>query len=158
MFVVVIPITLSRMWFSMPNMNNVYSCRKIKQASRRDIHCIWQAGYEKSDFATINRFAIVWKWRWISSSRSWCSCWMNAASWVWYSFYIDEAKLESNANKYAFVRLKTVERNRARLREKIKVLLEQEDNIIVLGQGVAPIWKSYVQGCPKAKNSSPGAL
>lgn len=59
MFVVVIPITLSRMWFSMPNMNNVYSCRKIKQASRRDIHCIWQAGYEKSDFATINRFAIV---------------------------------------------------------------------------------------------------
>lgn len=37
-------------------MNNAYSCRKIEQALRRDIHYIWLSGYEKPDFATINRF------------------------------------------------------------------------------------------------------
>ena len=37
-------------------MNNVYSCRKIEERLKRDIHFIWLAGYEKPDFATINRF------------------------------------------------------------------------------------------------------
>lgn len=38
------------------HMNNVYSCRKIDKLLLRDIHYIWLAGYEKSDFITINRF------------------------------------------------------------------------------------------------------
>ncbi|MBP3354685.1 MAG: transposase, partial [Bacteroidales bacterium] len=37
-------------------MNNIYSCRKIEKLLSRDIHYIWLAGYEKPDFATINRF------------------------------------------------------------------------------------------------------
>ena len=37
-------------------MNNIYSCRRIEQSLRRDIHYIWLAGYEKPDFLTINRF------------------------------------------------------------------------------------------------------
>lgn len=37
-------------------MNNIYSCRRIEQLLLRDIHFIWLAGYEKSDFITINRF------------------------------------------------------------------------------------------------------
>ena len=37
-------------------MNNLYSCRKIEEALKRDIHFIWLAGYEKPDFNTINRF------------------------------------------------------------------------------------------------------
>ena len=37
-------------------MNNVYSCRKIEERLLRDVHFIWLAGYEKPDFATINRF------------------------------------------------------------------------------------------------------
>ena len=37
-------------------MNNVYSCRKIEKALKRDIHFIWLAGYEQPDFNTINRF------------------------------------------------------------------------------------------------------
>ena len=37
-------------------MNNVYSCRKIENLLKRDIHFIWLAGYEQPDFITINRF------------------------------------------------------------------------------------------------------
>ena len=37
-------------------MNNVYSCRKIEELLKRDIHFIWLAGYEQPDFITINRF------------------------------------------------------------------------------------------------------
>ena len=37
-------------------MNNLYSCRKIESALKRDIHFIWLAGYELPDFNTINRF------------------------------------------------------------------------------------------------------
>ena len=39
-------------------MNNIYSCRRIEQSLRRDIHYIWLAGYEKPDFVTINRFRL----------------------------------------------------------------------------------------------------
>lgn len=44
--------------------------------------------------------------------------------------YIDGTKIESKANKYTFVWRKTTERNRAKLMEKIKALLEQIDEAI----------------------------
>ena len=44
--------------------------------------------------------------------------------------YIDGTKIESKANKYTFVWRKTVEQNRAKLLEKIKVLLMQIDDVI----------------------------
>lgn len=37
-------------------MNNIYSCRKIERQLWRDIHFIWLAAQERSDFVTINRF------------------------------------------------------------------------------------------------------
>lgn len=45
--------------------------------------------------------------------------------------YVDGTKIESKANKYTFVWRKTVERNRAKLLEKITALLEQVDEAIV---------------------------
>ena len=44
--------------------------------------------------------------------------------------YIDGTKIESKANKYTFVWRKTVERNRAKLQDKIRVLLQQIDEAI----------------------------
>jgi len=41
--------------------------------------------------------------------------------------YIDGTKIESKANKYTFVWRKTIERNRTRLMDKIRILLEQVD-------------------------------
>ena len=37
-------------------MNNIYSCRKMERAFRRDIHFIWLVAQERPDFVTINRF------------------------------------------------------------------------------------------------------
>ena len=45
--------------------------------------------------------------------------------------YIDGTKIESKANKYTFVWRKTVEKNRTRLLNKIRILLEQVDEAII---------------------------
>lgn len=44
--------------------------------------------------------------------------------------YIDGTKIESKANKYTFVWRKTVEKNRAKLQEKIRILLAQIEDVI----------------------------
>ena len=111
-------------------MNNIYSCRRIEQALRRDIHYIWLSGYEKPDFVTINRFRLRVKDEidnvftqlvLILAERGLVSLDVE---------YIDGTKIESKANKYTFVWKKTVVRNRARLMEKIRVLLSQIDDAI----------------------------
>ena len=111
-------------------MNNVYSCRKIEERLLRDVHFIWLAGYEKPDFITINRFrnrvkkeinAVFTQVVLLLAERGFVSLDVK---------YIDGTKIESKANKYTFVWRKTVEKNRARLLEKIKMLLEQIDDVI----------------------------
>ncbi|MCI1741796.1 MAG: IS1182 family transposase [Prevotella sp.] len=115
-------------------MNNIYSCRRIEKLLRRDIHFIWLAGYEKPDFITINRFRnrvkkeingiftqivlLLWEKGFITLDTE----------------YVDGTKIEARSNKYTFVWRKTVERNRAKLMEKISVLLEQIDDSIVQDQ------------------------
>lgn len=44
--------------------------------------------------------------------------------------YIDGTKIESKANKYTFVWRKSVEKHRAKLLDKIRILLEQVDETI----------------------------
>ncbi len=111
-------------------MNNIYSCRRIEQSLRRDIHYIWLAGYEKPDFVTINRFRLRVKDEidnvftqlvLILAERGFISLEVE---------YIDGTKIESKANKYTFVWKKTVVKNRAKLQQKIRALLSQIDDAI----------------------------
>ena len=111
-------------------MNNIYSCRRIEKLLLRDIHFIWLSGYEKPDFITINRFRnrvkdeinnVFTQLVLILAERGYVSLDVE---------YVDGTKIESKANKYTFVWRKTVERNRARLLEKIKALLAQVDDCI----------------------------
>ena len=111
-------------------MSNVYSCRKIEERLRRDTHFIWLAGYEKPDFITINRFrnrvkdeinALFTQVVVLLAERGFVSLDVE---------YIDGTKVESKANKYTFVWRKTVECNRAKLLEKVRVLLEQIDEAV----------------------------
>lgn len=111
-------------------MNNIYSCRKIGQLLLRDIHYIWLAGYEKPDFVTINRFRnrvkdeinnVFTQLVLILADKGFISLDVE---------YVDGTKIESKANKYTFVWRKSVERNRAKLMDKIRVLLEQVDEFI----------------------------
>lgn len=110
-------------------MNNVYSCRKIEELLKRDIHFIWLTGYEQPDFITINRFRnrvkdeinkIFTQLVLVLAARGLVSLDVE---------YIDGTKVESKANKYTFVWRKTVEKNRAKLLGKIRALLEQVDDV-----------------------------
>ncbi len=111
-------------------MNNVYSCRKIEERLLRDVHFIWLAGYEKPDFITINRFRNRVKDE-INNVFTQLVLLLSAKGLVSLDVeYIDGTKIESKANKYTFVWRKTVEKNRAKLMDKIKVLLSQVDDAI----------------------------
>ena len=111
-------------------MNNVYSCRKIEKLLLRDIHYIWLSGSEQPDFITINRFRNRIKEE-INNIFTQLVLMLVDKGFVSLDVvYIDGTKIESKANKYTFVWRKTVERNRAKLMEKIRILLEQVDESI----------------------------
>ena len=111
-------------------MNNYYSCRRIEKLLLRDIHYIWLAGYEKPDFITINRFRNRVKDE-INNIFTQVVLILASKGFITLDVeYIDGTKIESKANKYTFVWRKSVEKNRAKLMEKIGVLLEQVEEVI----------------------------
>ena len=111
-------------------MNNIYSCRKIEGQLQRDIHYIWLAALERPDFITINRFRNRVKNE-INNIFTQIVLVLADKGFVTLDVeYIDGTKIESKANKYTFVWRKTVEKNRAKLQEKIRILLQQIDEVI----------------------------
>ena len=111
-------------------MNNIYSCRKIEGQLQRDIHYIWLAAQERPDFITINRFRNRVKNE-INNIFTQIVLVLADKGFVTLEVeYIDGTKIESKANKYTFVWRKTVEKNRAKLQEKIRILLQQIDEVI----------------------------
>ena len=111
-------------------MNNVYSCRKIERQVQRDIHYIWLAAQERPDFVTINRFRNRVK-KEINNIFTQVVLLLAERGFITLDVeYIDGTKIESKANKYTFVWRKTVEKNRTKLQEKIRVLLQQIDEDI----------------------------
>ena len=111
-------------------MNNLYSCRKIETALKRDIHFIWLAGYEQPDFNTIDRFRNRVKDE-INQVFTQLVLVLAEKGFITLDVeYIDGTKIESKANRYTFVWRKSTERNRAKLIDKIKALLEQIDESI----------------------------
>ena len=111
-------------------MNNIYSCRKIEKAVQRDIHYIWLAAQDRPDFVTINRFRNRVK-KEINNIFTQVVLVLADKGFITLDVeYIDGTKIESKANKYTFVWRKSVEKNRVKLQEKIRVLLGQIDDVI----------------------------
>lgn len=111
-------------------MNNIYSCRKIEKVVQRDIHYIWLAAQERPDFVTINRFRNRVKGE-INNIFTQTVLLLDQRGFITLDVtYIDGTKIESKANRYTFVWRKTVEKNRAKLQEKIQILLQQIDEVI----------------------------
>lgn len=112
-------------------MNNIYSCRKIEKAVQRDIHYIWLASQERPDYVTINRFRNRVKAE-INNIFTQTVLLLADRGFITLDVeYIDGTKIESKANKYTFVWRKSIEKNRAKLQEKIRALLQQVDEAIV---------------------------
>ena len=127
-------------------MNNIYSCRKIEKAVQRDINYIWLAAQERPDFVTINRFRNRVK-KEINNIFTQIVLLLSERGFVTLDVeYIDGTKIESKANKYTFVWRKTVEKNRAKLQEKIRVLLGQIDDAIAQDKAAEASRSSSPQG------------
>ena len=98
---------------------------KNRKLLYRDIYYIWLSGYQKPDFATINRFRNRVKNE-IGHIFTLLVLILVKKGFVTLEVeYLDGTKIESKANKYTFVWRKSVERNREKLLEKIRVLLQQ---------------------------------
>ena len=118
-------------------MNNIYSCRKIERLVQRDIHYIWLAAQERPDYVTINRFRNRVK-KEINNIFTQVVLQLAKRGFITLDVeYIDGTKIESKANKYTFVWRKTVENNRAKLQEKIQMLLRQIDEVIAQEKAAA---------------------
>lgn len=111
-------------------MNNIYSCRKKERAVQRDIHFIWLVAQERPDFVTINRFRNRVK-KGINNIFTQVVLVLTDKGLIALDVeYIDGTKIETKANKSTFVWRKTVEKNRVKLQEKKRALLDQIDDSI----------------------------
>ena len=136
-------------------MNNIYSCRKIENAVRRDIHYIWLAAQERPDYVTVNRFRNRVKGE-IDNIFTQTVVLLAERGFITLDVeYIDGTKIESKANKYTFVWRKTVEKNRAKLQEKIRALLQQVDEVIAQDRTAEPEAAGFT---PEALTSLIGEL
>lgn len=108
----------------------IYSSRQIAKALRENIHFQWLSGGNRPDFRTINRFR---------SSRLKGALHEVFASLIeilseaklvrLQDYFLDGTKIEANANKYSFVWKKAVEKNKGKVREKVKDLLRHIDEV-----------------------------
>ena len=136
-------------------MNNIYSCRKIERAVKRDIHFIWLAAQERPDFVTINRFRNRVKDE-INNIFTQTVLLLADRGFITLDVeYVDGTKIESKANKYTFVWRKSVEKNRAKLQDKIRVLLGQIDDAVAQEKAAE---SESVEFTPEALNSLIGEL
>ena len=108
----------------------LYSSRRIAKALREDIHFMWLSGGNRPDFRTINGFR---------SSRlkgvidqvfaAVLELLIEEGLVKFEDLYLDGTKLEANANRYTFIWSKSVKRNKDKLQEKIRTLLDQIDKV-----------------------------
>ena len=107
-------------------LNNIYSSRKIEQALADRISFMWLSGGQQPDHNTINRFRSCHLKEDIHRIFTQVVLMLVDMGYLTLDvIYVDGTKIESRANRYTFVWKKTVEKNKAKLEEKIRKVLEQ---------------------------------
>jgi transposase len=106
-------------------LNNLYSCRKIASAMERDIHFLWLSGKQFPKYNTINNFRSEHLKDTVNGLFTQVVVLLvDMGHLTLKEQYIDGTKMESRANKYTFVWKKSVEKNRVKLVEKIRCILQ----------------------------------
>jgi transposase len=112
-------------------LSNIYSCRKIAKALNENIHFMWISGNSTPDFRTINNFRGQKLKHHIHGLFAEVVKMLQELQVLSLDIqYIDGTKIESVANKYTFVWRGSVEKNKAKLEEKIKKVLGDIDQQI----------------------------
>lgn len=107
-------------------MTGNYSTRKIEEACRNNINFMWLLdGAKAPDHNTIARFRTGRLQKAIEDLFSQLVKHLASLNEIALkNLFVDGTKIEANANRYSFVWKKTVEKNGAKLEEKINILLE----------------------------------
>ena len=106
-------------------LNNTYSCRKIENALKDRVSFMWLSGNQTPDHNTINRFRSSHLKDTIHALFTQVICMLVDMGYLSLDvIYTDGTKIESRANRYTFVWRKSVEKNKAKLEEKIRKVLE----------------------------------
>lgn len=110
-------------------LSNIYSCRKIEKALQENIHFMWLSGNSTPDFRTINYFRGKRLRAEIHSLFAGIVRLLQALNYVSLDFqYIDGTKIESASGRYTFVWRGSVEKNKAKLEQKIASVLSEIDS------------------------------
>lgn len=107
-------------------MNNIYASRKIESACKRDINFMWLLNGQKApDHNAIARFRRDRLSGCMDNLFSQLAVKLADLGEIKYkNIFIDGTKIEANANKYTFVWKKAVNKNKAKMRTKIGLLIE----------------------------------
>ena len=107
-------------------LNNLYSCRKIARAMEENIHYMWLSGKQFPKYNTINNFRSLHLKDTVNVLFTQVVFLLVEMGYLTLKEqYIDGTKMESCANKYTFVWKKSVEKNKAKLEAKIRVILKE---------------------------------
>jgi transposase len=107
-------------------LNNTYSCRKIAKSVKENIYFMWLSGGLQPDFRTINDFRgqkLKGNIEKLFSQLVEMMVDLDLISLE--KQFVDGTKIEANAHKYSFVWKKSVEKNKAKLQEKINAVLSE---------------------------------
>ena len=107
-----------------------YSSRQIAKQCRENVQVMWLTGFQKPDFRTINKFRSEKLKDSIEEIFIATVQLLNKKGYVSLEkYFVDGTKIESAANKYTFVWKKAVEKNEKKLDEKLKVFLNDVEEI-----------------------------
>lgn len=108
----------------------VFSSRRIAKELRENINYMWLSGMNRPDHRTINRFrgkvmkAVIQEVFYGVIEQLVEQGYVDLDS-----YFVDGTKIEANANRYTFVWRKSTEKNKDKLQEKVKQLLDEIDEI-----------------------------
>ena len=108
----------------------IYSSRQIAKALRENVNFMWLSGSSRPDFRTINRFrGEVMKGIIQEVFGAVLRLLMEEGYGKLEHYFLDGSKIEANANRYQWVWAKSTKKQREKLQQKVKVLLEEIERV-----------------------------
>lgn len=108
----------------------VFSSRRIAKALRENIHFMWLSGMNQPDFRTVNRFrGVILRETIEELFTQLVEELLDLGLVDFEQYFVDGTKMEANANKYSFVWKKSTEKNKAKLQENVKALLDEVEAV-----------------------------
>ena len=112
-------------------LSNIYSCRRIERALQENIYFMWLSGHSTPDYRTINYFRGKRLKGHIQGLFAEVVRMLAELGYVSLKVqYVDGTKIESAAGRYTFVWKRSVEKNKAKLENKIQSVLRDIESQI----------------------------